>query len=29
MGDSAEETLVSDPVDFDLPRLYPAAVPAK
>jgi hypothetical protein len=29
MGDSAEETLVNDPVDFDLPRLYPAAVPAK
>lgn len=24
-GDAADETLVNDPVDFDLPRFYPAA----
>jgi hypothetical protein len=25
MGDSADETLVNDPIDFDLPRFYPAS----
>ena len=29
MGDSADETLTSDPMDFDLPRLYSATVPTK
>ncbi|THD75171.1 MAG: hypothetical protein E7813_01565 [Bradyrhizobium sp.] len=29
MGDSADETLTSDPMDFDLPKLYPATAAAK